>query len=65
MFIQKKPPRPHAPGEPILHDNHPRPVTRRELLSAGLLGASGLVMAPAWLAAIQNWRSARLSSTPS
>src|SRR5579872_1085545 len=52
MLIRKKPPRPHAPGEPILHDNHRRPVTRRELLSAGLLGASGLVMAPAWLAAL-------------
>src|SRR5579883_46227 len=52
MLIRKKPPRPHAPGEPILHENHRRPVTRRELLSAGLLGASGLVMAPAWLAAL-------------
>jgi hypothetical protein len=52
MLIRKKPPRPHAPGEPLLYDNHPRPVTRRELLSAGMLGASGLVMAPAWLAAL-------------
>jgi hypothetical protein len=52
MLIRKKPPRPHALHEPILHDDHPRPVTRRELLSAGLLGASGLVMAPAWLAAM-------------
>lgn len=47
MLIRKKAPRPHAPGEPILHENHRRPVTRRELLSAGLLGTSGLVMAPA------------------
>jgi hypothetical protein len=52
MLIRKKPPRPHALHEPILHENHRRPVTRRELLSAGLLGASGLVMAPAWLAAL-------------
>ena len=52
MFIRKKLPRPHALHEPILHENHPRPVTRRELLSAGFLGASGLVMAPAWLAAL-------------
>jgi hypothetical protein len=52
MLIRKKPPRPHAPGEPLLHENHRRPVTRRELLSAGFLGASGLVMAPAWLAAL-------------
>lgn len=52
MLIRKKPPRPHAPGEPLLHENHRRPVTRRELLGAGFLGASGLVMAPAWLAAL-------------
>ena len=52
MLIRKKPPRPHALHEPILHENHRRPVTRRELLSAGFLGASGLVMAPAWLAAL-------------
>jgi len=52
MLIRKKPPRPHALHEPILHPDHPRPVTRRELLSAGLLGASGLVMAPAWLAGL-------------
>jgi hypothetical protein len=52
MLIRKKPPRPHALHEPILHPDHPRPVTRRQMLSAGLLGASGLVMAPAWLAAM-------------
>ena len=52
MLIRKKPPRPHAPHEPILHENHRRPVTRRELLSAGFMGASGLIMAPAWLAAL-------------
>ncbi|HXS19881.1 MAG TPA: hypothetical protein VN735_01555 [Steroidobacteraceae bacterium] len=52
MLIRKKPPRPHAPHEPLLHENHRRPVTRRELLGAGFLGASGLVMAPAWLAAL-------------
>ncbi len=46
MFIRKKPPRPHALREPILHANHRRPVTRRELLAAGLMGATGMVMAP-------------------
>ena len=59
MFIRKKLPRPHALHEPILHDNHRRPVTRRELLSAGFLGASGLVMAPAWLAALLKPGAAR------
>ena len=52
MLIRKKPPRPHAPNEPILHADHRRPVTRREMMSAGLLGASGLLMAPAWMAAL-------------
>src|SRR6185437_3090796 len=52
MLIRKKPPRPHALGEPILHENHKRPVTRRELLSAGLISAPAIVMAPAWLAAL-------------
>ncbi|MGH8170715.1 MAG: hypothetical protein ACRETJ_09290 [Steroidobacteraceae bacterium] len=52
MLILKKPPRPHGPQEPLLHEDHRRPVTRRELLSAGFMGASGLIMAPAWLGAL-------------
>jgi hypothetical protein len=59
MFIRKKLPRPHALHEPILHADHRRPVTRREMLSAGLLGASGMVMAPAWLAALLKPGTAR------
>jgi hypothetical protein len=52
MFISKKPPRAHAPGEPLLHENHPRPVTRRQLLGAGLLSGSAMVIGPAWLGAV-------------
>src|SRR5207244_7844398 len=51
MFIRKKPARPQSLGEPILHQNHKRPVTRRDFVAAGLLGAPAVVMAPAWLAA--------------
>jgi hypothetical protein len=51
FFIRKKLPRPHALGEPILHANHRRPVTRREMLGAGLISAPAVVMAPAWLGA--------------
>ena len=51
FFIQKKLPRSHAPGEPLLHENHKRPVTRRELLGAGLATAPAMVVGPAWLAA--------------
>jgi len=59
MHIRKKPPRPHALGEPILHENHKRPVTRRELLAAGLRSAPAVVMAPAWLAALLQPGAAR------
>jgi hypothetical protein len=52
FFIRKKLPRPHALGEPILHQNHRRPVTRREMLGAGLISAPAVVMAPAWLGAV-------------
>ena len=52
MFIYKKPPRSHALGEPLLHENHPRPRTRREFIGAGLLSGPAMVMAPAWLGAL-------------
>ncbi len=52
FFIQKKLPRSHAPGEPLLHENHKRPVTRRELLGAGLISAPAVVVAPAFLGAM-------------
>jgi hypothetical protein len=51
FFIAKTLPRPKAPGEPLLHQNHRLPVTRRELLGAGLASAPALVVGPAWLAA--------------
>lgn len=49
FFIRKKLPRGKALGEPLLHENHKRPVTRRELLGAGLRTAPALVVGPAWL----------------
>src|SRR6185312_10319623 len=52
MIIRKQPPRPRALGEPILHENHKRPVTRREMLGAGLVTAPAVLMAPAWLGAL-------------
>src|SRR3984957_6016952 len=50
FFIQKKLPRPHGPNEPLLYPDHKVPVTRRELLGAGLRTAPALVIGPAWLA---------------
>jgi hypothetical protein len=52
FFIHRKPPRPHALGEPLLHENHPRPKTRRDFIAAGLLSGPAVVMAPAWLGAL-------------
>ena len=52
MLIRKKPPRPHAPGEPLLFNDHPLPVTRRQMLGAGLISAPAVVLAPAWLGAL-------------
>jgi hypothetical protein len=52
MFIYKKPPRAHKPGEPLLHENHKRPVTRREFMAAGMLSSYGVVLGPAWLGAL-------------
>jgi hypothetical protein len=49
MFIYKKPPRPHALGEPLLHQNHPLPVTRRDFVAAGILSGPAMVIGPAWL----------------
>ena len=52
MYILKKIPRAHGPNEPFKHENHPRPVTRRQLLGAGFLSGGAMVMAPAWLGAL-------------
>src|SRR5256885_1527436 len=63
MFIRQKPARPHALGEPLLHQNHKRPVTRRDFVAAGLLSAPAVVMAPAWLAAVLKSGNANALST--
>ena len=59
MLIRKRPPKPHAPGTPLLHENHPRPVTRRDFLAAGMLGAQGMVIGSAWLGTLLKAQAAR------
>lgn len=49
MLIGKKPPRPHALGEPLRHENHKPPVTRRDFIAAGFLSGPAVVIGPAWL----------------
>ena len=52
MLIRKKPARPHALGEPMLHSDHPLPVSRRDFVAAGILSGPAVVLAPAWLGAL-------------
>src|SRR5437763_514829 len=52
MLIRKNPPRSHALGEPLLHENHPLPVTRRDFVAAGFLSGPAMVIGPAWLGAL-------------
>lgn len=47
MIIRKKLPRAKGLHEPLLHPDHPRPVTRRQFLAAGLIGSQAVVMVPA------------------
>jgi hypothetical protein len=58
MIIGKKTARPHGPNEPFRHENHPRPVTRRQLLGAGFLSGPAVVLAPAWLGGLLKPQSA-------
>jgi len=58
MLIRKRPPRAHLHGEPLLHENHPRPVTRRDFFAAGLMSGSAMVIGPAWLGALLKARRA-------
>ncbi|HTQ35955.1 MAG TPA: hypothetical protein VMH77_02870 [Steroidobacteraceae bacterium] len=46
MRYLRKIPRGRGVREPILHADHPRPVTRRELLSAGLISGAATVFMP-------------------
>lgn len=64
MFIKKPLPKPHALGEPILHENHKRPVTRRELLAAGLGSGPAMVLAPAWLGSLLKAGTAQGQALP-
>jgi hypothetical protein len=62
MIIRKKPNRPHGLHEPFRHENHPRPMTRRELLGAGFLTGPAVITAPAWLGALLKSSKANAAS---
>lgn len=52
FFISKKLPRQHGLHEPFRHENHPRPITRRQLMGAGFLAGPAVVLGPAWLGSL-------------
>jgi hypothetical protein len=64
MFIHRKPPRPHALGEPLLHANHKRPVTRRDFIAAGMLSGPAMVIGPAWLGGLLKASRANATLSP-
>lgn len=49
MFIRKILKRPLANGEPLLHDNHSRPRTRREFIAQGLRAGTATVVGTSML----------------
>ena len=64
MLIRKKPPRSHALGEPLRHQNHPLPVTRRDFIAAGFLSGPAMVIGPAWLGGLLKARGASAALSP-
>src|SRR5690349_2545344 len=50
MLIRKKLPRAHGLDEPILHGDHPRPVTRRDFVASGLITGPAVVAMSGMLA---------------
>jgi hypothetical protein len=59
MFIIKsRRKRALALDEPIRHESHKRPVTRRDFLAQGFIGGAATVIAPSILAALLNPRGA-------
>lgn len=50
---------PLHPDAPLLHENHKKPVTRRDFLAQGLIAGSGLVMGPTIFSLFANPRAAQ------
>ena len=61
--MAKKKNRTLHPDEPLLHADHPRPVTRREFISQGFLAGTGAVLAPSMLGVLAGTREAHALSS--
>lgn len=46
MRLLRKVPKGKAPGEPLRHPDHPRPVTRRQLIAQGFMAGGASVVLP-------------------
>lgn len=65
MYLLRKPPKGRGVDEPLRHADHAVPITRRQLLSAGLIGGAAAVLVPALSKAgvIANLDAAGLDAT--
>ena len=61
MIIRRKPPRQLGLKEPIRHENHGRPRTRRDFLGRGLIAGAAYVTAPTFFSLFANPREAYAS----
>jgi hypothetical protein len=59
MIIRKKPPRKLALHEPIRHENHGRPQSRRDFLGRGFLTGAAYITAPTFFSLFANPRVAQ------
>ena len=62
MLIRKKLPRAHGLDEPILHNDHARPVSRRDFVSAGIITGPAVVAATGLLGMLARSRNANAAS---
>jgi hypothetical protein len=61
MYILKQSPRTLGLDEPIRHESHKRPVSRRDFIAQGFMTGPGIVAAPSLLSLIMSNKAAALS----
>src|SRR5580704_17438122 len=64
MIIRRKPPRQLGLKEPIRHENHGPPRTRRDFLGRGLIAGAAYVTAPNFFSLFANPRAAYAALAP-
>jgi hypothetical protein len=62
MIIQKKAPQALGLNEPLRHNDHQRPVTRRDFIAQGFMTGGATIVAPAMLAAALNPHTAQAAT---